>query len=363
MAKKRRKQRRKVKPKEAKVQTGIVMYGGYSSAEPKKVLEVGELIVWAGPWHARNRVRFTHFLALNGEEVGPRVKLFGLKLPIKLPQPKGVSIDWPDMSVPDGLDREFWEALATTLAKEKGVLYIGCSAGKGRTGTALAILVGLWGISTTPIAYVRGHYHPEAVETDAQVEYVAEITGFREDKVVRTPTQSVYGAYNYGQTQPRWWEEDYNAYFRWSQADTVDAIMKSILPAILQDPDFRGAGMYAPYEKDGFVILEGAVSTLAIKTWNGKWRIYYIRGKEVEGSEDSELLRESPLVQKFVAQEAALVNLLDEIGINPTLAKLDSYRVGDVEIDENGVYKYEGVEVSLAQAAALLALDKGGVGE
>ncbi len=53
-------------------------------------------------------------------------------------------------------------------------LYIGCRAGIGRTGTFMAGLAKLAGI-TEPIAWLRARYHPEAVETAAQAQAIADL--------------------------------------------------------------------------------------------------------------------------------------------------------------------------------------------
>lgn len=51
-------------------------------------------------------------------------------------------------------------------------VYIGCRAGIGRTGMLIAALARLAG-HADPIAWVRAHYHPGAVETAAQQAVVA----------------------------------------------------------------------------------------------------------------------------------------------------------------------------------------------
>jgi hypothetical protein len=51
---------------------------------------------------------------------------------------------------------------------------VGCSGGRGRTGTALACLAVLDGLSADrAVAYIRGRYHPRAIETPWQRRYVA----------------------------------------------------------------------------------------------------------------------------------------------------------------------------------------------
>ena len=159
-------------------------HGGsaWGSETPKRVVTLGEgLEVWAGPW-SRRPDDLDYFLSLVGEPPRARVHFFGFTLPISLgKEPKGVAIDWPDMAAPDFLGRDFWQELAGFFARQKGTLYIGCAAGKGRTGTALAILAYFWGLTKEPIKWVRETYSAEAVETPSQVEYVAKITGVKEN--------------------------------------------------------------------------------------------------------------------------------------------------------------------------------------
>lgn len=50
-------------------------------------------------------------------------------------------------------------------------VYVGCMAGRGRTGLFLAVLAKAFGI-VAPVEYVREHYFAHAVETDEQYAYV-----------------------------------------------------------------------------------------------------------------------------------------------------------------------------------------------
>ncbi len=51
---------------------------------------------------------------------------------------------------------------------------VACSAGRGRTGTALACLAILDGVpAAEAVGYVRHHYNPSAVETPWQRRFVA----------------------------------------------------------------------------------------------------------------------------------------------------------------------------------------------
>ena len=67
---------------------------------------------------------------------------------------------------------EAWERAATERVE------IACAGGQGRTGTALACLAILDGVSRTEaVAFVRAHYDPHAVETPGQRRYVARWLG------------------------------------------------------------------------------------------------------------------------------------------------------------------------------------------
>ncbi len=87
-------------------------------------------------------------------------------------------IKWPDFWLPS--DRL---AAAVTLreALERSVgerVEIACGGGKGRTGTALAMLAVLDGVPPEEaVAYVRAHYSPHAVETPWQRRFVERFRG------------------------------------------------------------------------------------------------------------------------------------------------------------------------------------------
>ena len=94
--------------------------------------------------------------------------------------PQEVKIVWPDMRVPR-LSALFWQTLAHSLterAQACGMLdvVVFCMGGHGRTGTALAILLGLWGISE-PWSYIWKHYCQQAIETKSQEDYVQRMLG------------------------------------------------------------------------------------------------------------------------------------------------------------------------------------------
>jgi hypothetical protein len=80
---------------------------------------------------------------------------------------------WPDFRLPaDRADAA--EALRATWQRlDADRVEVACGGGRGRTGTALACLVGLdAGPEVDAVAYVRAHYDPHAVETPWQRRYV-----------------------------------------------------------------------------------------------------------------------------------------------------------------------------------------------
>jgi protein-tyrosine phosphatase len=66
---------------------------------------------------------------------------------------------------------EAWERAARERVE------VGCMGGRGRTGTGLACLAIFDGVpADQAVEYVRQHYHPDAVETAAQRQFIAEFS-------------------------------------------------------------------------------------------------------------------------------------------------------------------------------------------
>jgi hypothetical protein len=92
-------------------------------------------------------------------------------------------LDVPDFGVPDpvALRAVLAQVLAAMRARPDAAYHIGCRAGLGRTGLALACLACISGaVQGDPVAWVRAHYHPGAVETpdqEAMARGFAEIAG------------------------------------------------------------------------------------------------------------------------------------------------------------------------------------------
>ena len=82
-------------------------------------------------------------------------------------------IRWPDFRLPADRDaarevlREAWERAADERVE------VACGGGRGRTGTALACLAVLDGVpAEEAVLWVRERYHPRAVETPWQRQFV-----------------------------------------------------------------------------------------------------------------------------------------------------------------------------------------------
>jgi len=88
-----------------------------------------------------------------------------------------VTLPIRDFQTPEGTipPSEVAQALtkALTAALRGQDVYVGCMGGWGRTGLVLALLVKATGVTDDPVAFVRAHYNPRAVETADQAEYVA----------------------------------------------------------------------------------------------------------------------------------------------------------------------------------------------
>ena len=115
--------------------------------------------------------------ALRGVVPDGAVPTFGLYLLASAPPAVAWEsrwLRWPDFRLPADRSaavdvlQEVWRRLDSDRVE------VACAGGRGRTGTALACLVALdSGPGVDPVAYVREHYDPHAIETGWQRRYAA----------------------------------------------------------------------------------------------------------------------------------------------------------------------------------------------
>lgn len=91
-------------------------------------------------------------------------------------------VDWEDFGLPENPElaaRQIGDAFAR--ARQGGLVEVGCLGGSGRTGTVLACMAMLAGVSPAEaVAWIRAEYRPQAVETaeqEAWVQWFAEQAG------------------------------------------------------------------------------------------------------------------------------------------------------------------------------------------
>ena len=75
----------------------------------------------------------------------------------------------PEQQLIEGVEK----ALRAAIRGE--TVYVGCTAGIGRTGTFMAAMVKALGITHAPVGFVRAHYHHHAVETLDQEQLIADL--------------------------------------------------------------------------------------------------------------------------------------------------------------------------------------------
>lgn len=99
--------------------------------------------------------------------------MVGVKMAQEIDHPFDISIPTRDFDVPqkDQLDAGLREAVEHIIKGDP--VYVGCMAGRGRTGLFMAILAKAFGIEN-PVEYVRETYYEHAVETNAQYGFVTQ---------------------------------------------------------------------------------------------------------------------------------------------------------------------------------------------
>ena len=99
--------------------------------------------------------------------------------------PMFIGLDAPDFAAPN-VPAEFWHAIREDIeANDIRRVHCQCVGGHGRTGTFLAIFIGMYSPNIKKlselIATVREWYSPKAVESTAQLKYVAGVLGIEAD--------------------------------------------------------------------------------------------------------------------------------------------------------------------------------------
>jgi protein tyrosine phosphatase len=84
-------------------------------------------------------------------------------------------IGWEDFGLPVD-EAEVFTAIADLYRRAQAgeLVEVACYGGVGRTGTVLGCLTVLAGVEPSDaVAWVRGHYHPSAIETSEQEQFIA----------------------------------------------------------------------------------------------------------------------------------------------------------------------------------------------
>lgn len=98
----------------------------------------------------------------------------------------GAHLSWPDFGVPVDHEQVLSAVMAAVGRARQGQdVLVGCRGGIGRTGTLLAAVAIACGVpAESARGYVRSHYHPHAVETKEQHEWLMTVVA-RDERIVR----------------------------------------------------------------------------------------------------------------------------------------------------------------------------------
>ncbi len=160
--------------------------GQSAGADAEKSPRAGEGKVWVPgaeirPWSLPLEHEGQTFVVYGGPYFAMPQGFFGIKLAAELNLPCQINLPIRDYSIPSApaAQAALESCVEALFAGEK--VYAGCYGGKGRTGLFLALLAKSFG-AEEPIAYVRELYHPHAVETAGQADFVRrfDVSGLRE---------------------------------------------------------------------------------------------------------------------------------------------------------------------------------------
>lgn len=110
------------------------------------------------------------FNAYHDDDTGPR---YGVCLEERSTKRSKAALkfDIEDFSIPTPEDMDAALAKMINAMYDGKFVYVGCMAGRGRTGLVMSCLAKVFGIKD-PIKYVRQFYYKGAVETKAQEDFV-----------------------------------------------------------------------------------------------------------------------------------------------------------------------------------------------
>lgn len=129
-------------------------------------------------------VEFPNGVRVRGRGLGRGVPsgpdpTFGIYLLARIPPAVAWTsewIKWPDFRLPSDRDRAVRTLVEVFGSADSGRLEVACHGGRGRTGTALAILAVASGVDPAKaVDWVRTHYHPQAIETPWQRRWIEKL--------------------------------------------------------------------------------------------------------------------------------------------------------------------------------------------
>jgi len=97
--------------------------------------------------------------------------MFGVNLAAEIALPSEIALPIRNYGAPTQAALQEGIAQAIERLAKGEILYAGCKFGYGRTGLFMACLAKACGIAN-PIEWTRSLYHPKAVESEEQVEFV-----------------------------------------------------------------------------------------------------------------------------------------------------------------------------------------------
>lgn len=91
-------------------------------------------------------------------------------------------VRWRDFRLPDSSDDAIAALREAHARAGSERVEVACGGGVGRTGTALAVMAVMSGVSVEDaVTWVREHYHPRAVETRKQRRWIGEVSALLND--------------------------------------------------------------------------------------------------------------------------------------------------------------------------------------